>query len=277
MSEPSASDVHVIPSDVLPNLRDPGGWPTMDGGSLRRRVIYRSAAPTSPAIATDTEIEALGITTVIDLRTVFESTKEPDQLPAGARLVSLDVLGGGTDSAATLPARLAGGPGTQTTHATTKAAGAEKSCDADAVMQATYRDLVSSASSLAGFSELVRVILEADGTPVLYHCTAGKDRTGWATAVLMTAAGVAPDAVRAEYLAVNPAVLTLFAGPLAEATASGIDPAVVRALISVDASYLDAAFDQVDTVFGGFDAYLRDGLGLDAADQRALRELLTHD
>jgi len=275
MTERPVSDDHAIPSDVLPNLRDPGGWPTTDGRSVRRRVIYRSAAPTSPAIVTDAGIEALGITTVIDLRTGYEAAARPDQLPAGARLLSLDVLGGDTDSAATVPAKLAAGAGAQAARDTTEAARADELGDADAIMRGTYRDLVSSAPSLSGFSGLVRTILEADGAPVLYHCTAGKDRTGWATAVLMTAAGATPDAVRAEYLAVNPAVLDLFAGAVAQAQASGVDPEVVRALVSVDASYLAAAFDQVDTVFGGFDAYLREGLGLDPADQRALRDLLT--
>ncbi len=264
------TDPHVIDSPALPNLRDPGDWPTADGGRLRRGIVYRSAAPSAPAVATDPAVAALGLTAVIDMRTAYEAGKDPDRLPAGARLVTLDVLGGDATSAAAAPARLeqsvAGG--------SEAFAGALAQLDTDVMMRSTYRSLVSSESALEGYARFVRTVLDADGAPVLYHCTAGKDRTGWATALLMTAVGATPDAVRQEYLAVRPAVTALYAPMLDQVRAAGIDPAPLRGLVDVDPSYLAAAFDQVDTEFGGFPGYLRDGLGLDGADLAALRGLL---
>lgn len=261
---------HEIPSAHLPNLRDVGGWPTTSGASLRPGTLLRSAALSDPGVATDPVVGALGLDVVVDMRTAAEAGRRPDHLPRGARLVQVDILASTVGSFASLagavPAAVAEG------RVSPDAFLAD--LDARAVMGRTYQQFVTEPSARAGFAEVARTVLRAAGRPALLHCTAGKDRTGWAVAVLMTTVGATRDAVFEEYLAVSPAVRALFAPDLERAAAVGLDAERLRPLLDVDSSYLQAAFDRVDTDFGGFDGYLHAGLGLEDGELGALRAAL---
>jgi protein-tyrosine phosphatase len=104
---------------------------------------------------------------------------------------------------------------------------------------------------------------------VVYHCSAGKDRTGWATAVLLTALGASRETVMADYLASNGYLVeknkAMFSA-MPAATAAKLQP-----VFTVRAAYLQAAFDEVDRRYGSFDHYLGEGLGLDDAALARLR------
>lgn len=260
---------HEIHSPHLPNLRDVGGWPTLGGGSLSRGVLFRSAALSDPGAATDPVVGSLGLAAVVDMRTPAEARRRPDHLPEGARLVQVDILAHTVGSAAALPAALTDGSVSPDEFLAR--------LDARALMRRTYRQFVTEPGAREGFAEVARTVLDAGGRPVLVHCTAGKDRTGWAVAVLMTAAGATPPAVREEYLSVSPAVRALFARDLDRATEEGLDADRLRPLLDVEADYLQAALDQVDAEFGGPEGYLREGLGLDASELSGLRAVLVRD
>ena len=123
------------------------------------------------------------------------------------------------------------------------------------------------------FRQFVDTVLEADGAPVLWHCTAGKDRTGFAAAVLLRILGVPQDIIMQDYLASSaPALesrskellmLRLFEG---EETADKI-----AVMLGVEPAWLEAAFEQIDTTWGSFDNYVAEGLQLSAADVQRLR------
>lgn len=100
--------------------------------------------------------------------------------------------------------------------------------------------------------------------PQLFHCTAGKDRTGWAAALLQTLAGVPRETIMADYLLTN-----TYSAEYIDATVATIAAAtdadkgeVIRLLLSVDASYLGAAFEQVEHHYGTVENYLTTGLDL---------------
>lgn len=106
---------------------------------------------------------------------------------------------------------------------------------------------------------MLRDIIDTTDGAVLFHCTAGKDRSGWTTAVLLTVLGVDRATVTEDYLLSNQF-----------RNASPDDQ-----LNGVRQSWLDAAFDQVNRTYGDFDTYVRDGLKLTDADVAALKaELL---
>ncbi|MCW3841729.1 tyrosine-protein phosphatase, partial [Micromonospora yasonensis] len=119
----------------------------------------------------------------------------------------------------------------------------------------------------------VRLAAEAGNLPLLFHCSAGKDRTGWLSVVLLTALGVDEAAIRADYLRHNELTESLREVLLAAMTRQqpDLDPAIARPLLEVRPDYLDAAYDQVRRVYGSFGAYLRDGLGVTDATVAALR------
>ncbi|MCG2797391.1 MAG: tyrosine-protein phosphatase [Cellulomonas sp.] len=260
------ADPFVVSASAVFNLRDLGGRPAADGPVPRGRV-FRSGELADPRAAQDPAIVALGLHTVVDLRTSHEVHERPDHVPAGVRYLHLDVLADMPPQAAADQARLMTDP-----HAFTQSYGG---FDPVAQMQGTYRDLVVGGSARTGYAAFVRAVLAAEGAPVLVHCTAGKDRTGWATTLLLLAAGVDDAQVRTEYLAVNPAVRQAFAPILERYVANGGAAEVLAPMLEVRPEYLAAAFEQVELEFGGFTGYLRDGLGLDDDEVRDLRALLT--
>ncbi|WP_240465641.1 tyrosine-protein phosphatase [Cellulomonas iranensis] len=259
-------DPHVVASDVLANLRDVGGRRTADGRTVRRGVALRSAELRAQAIAADPAIAALGVRTVVDLRTAAERAAAPDVLPAGARGVHADVLTQDPQAPAADLTEVMAHP--------QRLEQALAALDPAARMRETYVDLVVGDAARAGWATLLRHVLDPAAGPVLYHCTAGKDRTGWATTVLLLAAGVDLDGVRAEYLAVNPTVRAMY-GPLLHRFAdAGGDPALLVPLLEVRAEYLDTALDAMADRFGSVDGYLTHGLGLADDEVTALRAAL---
>ncbi|MBU6498192.1 MAG: tyrosine-protein phosphatase, partial [Rhodospirillales bacterium] len=111
-------------------------------------------------------------------------------------------------------------------------------------------------------------LLLGGGTPLLFHCTAGKDRTGFGAALILTALGVERSAIEADYLATN----TLWRGD--SRIAAKLPPAVAAVLMRVQPDFLAAAFAAIDAAHGGLEAYLEQRIGLDAGRRRALRAQL---
>ena len=110
----------------------------------------------------------------------------------------------------------------------------------------------------------------------LYHCSAGKDRTGWTSALLQSIAGVAPATIMNDYLATNQYEAGQIAAELAAIRAAKGDAAaaIVAPTLGVQSSFLQAALDQVVASYGSMDAYLTQGLGLSQADIYVLRAKL---
>ncbi|MEV6973065.1 tyrosine-protein phosphatase [Kitasatospora sp. NPDC093806] len=233
-----------------PNFRDAGGYRTADGHWVRMGVVYRSgdlSKLTEPDLA---KLRRLGIRTVFDLRTPAERKAAPDRLPAGATAVDANVLGTADTGAFNV---------------TTPQAAVQAMIDGE-------RTMVSADSARGAYRAVLTSLVERDDENVLFHCTAGKDRTGWASAALLTALGVPRETVEADYLASN----TYRAAEIA-ATLAQLPPAyqaVYKPLLDVRPEYLNAGFDEVQRTFGSFDAYLASGLGLDRRDLRDLRSQL---
>jgi protein-tyrosine phosphatase len=133
-------------------------------------------------------------------------------------------------------------------------------------MQDTYRGFVR--RSTDRFAEFFGHLLESN-EPTVFHCTAGKDRTGFAAALMLHALDVPPDEVMRDYLLTNER--------LKPGTGWQLPPHVAAVLLRVQPEFLDAAFQAIDQDFGGVDAYLREGLGLGPAQRRRLRELYVLD
>jgi protein-tyrosine phosphatase len=102
----------------------------------------------------------------------------------------------------------------------------------------------------------------------LFHCSAGKDRTGFGAALLLTALGVGWDDVLADYLATN----RLWQREIARNFE--LPPPVKDVLLSAHESLLTAAFDAIRGAYGSVDAYLEQAIGLDTAARAALADRL---
>jgi protein-tyrosine phosphatase len=145
-------------------------------------------------------------------------------------------------------------------------------------MLAIYRWVVTDPGARAGFGAAVRAIAEADGEPLLFHCSAGKDRTGWLSAVVLDLLGVDRDTVVADYLATNDYSRATNMAILDAMRARGrvAHPEVLLPLFEARPEYLAAAYGEVDRAYGGMAGYVRDGLGVADEMVDGLRERLLY-
>ncbi len=229
-----------------PNFRDLGGHRTPTGDTVRRHRLLRSdhLAALTPDDAA--RMATLNIRRIFDLRGIAERETAVCALD-GVTVHSLaieptivQVLSDLTDAG----------------HKLTRA-------EVVGHMQDTYRGFVR--QNTHRFASLFGHLLESDG-PLVFHCTAGKDRTGFAAAMILLALGVPPDDVMRDYLLTNERLK-----PKSEW--KGLAPEVASVLYRVQPEFLDAAFEAVDQQYGGVEAYFREGLGLGQAERARLREL----
>lgn len=211
-------------------------------------------------------LERLGLRTVYDLRTLAERTAEPDARIPSVTEVVLDVL---ADAAAALPANLVT---IFTDPAQVAKAGKYlEDGEALALISGTYRELITLPSATTSYRRFFRGLLGEDDTPALFHCTTGKDRTGWAAASFLSLMGVSRDDVFRDYLLTNEQLLPALKPVFDAFAAAGGNPDDLRPVLGVERKYLEAAFDEVEQRFGGIDSYFADGLGIGSDEQDGLR------
>lgn len=230
----------VVPLEGATNLRDLGGYQTTDGRRVARGKIYRSAALHT---LTDTDLATLlrlGVRVVCDFRGEAEQAHAPSRLPASAQHHSLAIQ-------PTIGASLRD-----------LAENAEATGDhASAVLQAAY------ATYPLDWAHRYRAMFDlllAEQTPLLFHCTAGKDRTGVLIALLLKAIGVADEVIAADYersdvfaknLKLRGGIETQFE----EAFGFRPNQALIDAMIGVDVALLHAALDALVAQWGSIEGY----------------------
>lgn len=137
-----------------------------------------------------------------------------------------------------------------------------------------YHDFVRLESARAAYGRLFTGIADEVNRPALYHCSTGKDRTGWATAALLLLLDVPYEFVMKDFLR-----SAIYLRPLVEPmtdvfAARGGDPELLQPFLGIVPHYLDAARDEVSRSFGTIEGYFAMGLNVDAAIQQVLREAL---
>ncbi|MET9321305.1 tyrosine-protein phosphatase [Streptomyces sp. NPDC003038] len=260
--------IRQIPLQGAVNVRDLGGYRTWTGGRVRQGLVYRSDALSRLTAADITTVSALGLTKVVDFRIPMELQYEgPDRLPAGltptARPVSdLGLFG-------TLVTVISSGdPARQE-----QILGGGR---AEAYMRDIYRTFVTSPENRARFAATLREIADAGQGPVLYHCTSGKDRTGWMSYVLLRALAVPQETAEGDYLASNTFRAAYDAQVRAALKQSGRmqNPDLLIPLQEVRQDYLDSATAQMEADYGSLYGYLTEGLGLDLRTLAKLQDQL---
>ncbi|MGW1819055.1 tyrosine-protein phosphatase [Streptomyces sp. NPDC002125] len=257
----------AVPAATVVNLRDLGGIALGRDHRLRQGVLLRSGQLSDFDADHDMAVAALGIRTVVDLRTAEERQWAPDRLPPGARLFVADVLG---DNPGVAPARLRALLNDPDGAASLLGGGR-----AEEMFAQTYRKMVLSPGAAAAYRAFLDTAADPRARPLLFHCATGKDRTGWAAALLLMTAGASRDVVREEFLAVNRAVRAAFGPALRRFLDEGGDPDIASAVIDARPRYLEAALDAMDERWGGLDGYLSKALRLPPAVAERLREDLT--
>jgi protein-tyrosine phosphatase len=256
----TAQHTRVLPLQGGQNFRDLGGYRTADGRTVRWGVLYRSGSMHFLTPADYTYLEKLGIRTVCDFRSTEERQSEPAHWPTGKapRVFADDYA----------MAELIGGIGFNPGRMQT----AE---DARKTMATTYPQMLVrfNGQYRRMFGELL-----AGRVPLAFNCSAGKDRTGIAAALILTALGVPHDTVVEDYLLTNRyfdprKVVHSAAAPSADW--AKLPPDVLRAYMAADRAYIEAALRVIEGHRGGATGYFHDEMGLTNADLAKLRATYT--
>jgi protein-tyrosine phosphatase len=242
----------AIPLENASNLRDLGGWPTHDGRRVRFGLVYRAPALIGLSPTDMRSIAALGLRTTCDFRGVKESAANPVVLDGAA--VQL------------LPIEPSVGAGLRDILRTGQASGHVSPEDMLELLREAY--VAYALTSFPRYRQVFALLAADENLPLLMHCSAGKDRTGFGAALLLTALGVDWPHVLQDYLATNTHWKREIAGFF------DLPAPVKNALLSVHEPLLVAAFDAAREKFGGMDAYLAEAIGLDATARTRLADRL---
>lgn len=247
------------------NFRSLKGLPCVDGRHIAGHTLLRSDQLDLLVEEDWTLLQSLGVKAVCDLRSAGERARHPNHLPlSGMRQIAMEVISD-VRGDPTLAAALTEQP---------NARGAVQ------LMLEVYRRLPA---SLAPHLPMLLALLQEDAASVLVHCAAGKDRTGFAVAVLLHALGVTPEAILADYLLSarpqcvnNPLRRAMVADIVSRmtgvVTGSAMVESMVDAIMDVRPAYLQTALEAVNADYGSMDGYILRNTGLDARDLAGLRQ-----
>ena len=252
---PQSSEEHALPIAIAlenaSNLRDLGGYRAGDR-RIRRGLVFRAPALVELSKADKKIIAALGLRTICDFRGTRERARSPVDIPQTENI--------------SLPIEPSVGGSLAEILRTGEDTGDISPDEMMALLRRAYQ--AYAIQSAPQYRALFEAILDRDRLPLLLHCSAGKDRTGFGSALLLSALGVAWDDVMADYLATN----RLWKRETAREF--DLHPVVKEALLGAHGEMLEAAFGAIRDSFGSLDAYLESEIGLDAPARERLASIL---
>ncbi len=249
-----------VPLEGNLNLRDLGGYLSTHGGHVRRGCLFRSDELHTLTDADLEVVAALGVRVVFDLRNDRERVDRPSRLPPGVEV----------HERTSPPTRASGG----LTFERRLVEGRLPERDDDE-FAAGYVDMLTRLAP--ELTRIVNLAIAARERPLLFHCVAGKDRTGITAAILLGILGVPGDTILDDYeLTTHYTSDARLAAVVDLLDERGVDHDRVRPFFEARRRVLEIALDHLHTTWGGFDQYAVDALGV-AADvpDRLRRALLT--
>lgn len=256
-----------IKNDKIPNLRDLGGMEGADGKRIKEGLLIRSEQLFNASEKDLALLADLPLRKVFDFRNPKEAGEKPDPVIAGCENVGLSIIDEST-LVSWEKDKSASGQMEMEAAKNDPEAGERGMCE-------VYRNFVRIPYSRDQYSRFLREILDTEEGAVLWHCTLGKDRCGWGSVLVQAMLGVSQEAILEDYLYTNECLKDEIAGmmamlqKMAEKTKLGNSG---RALVEAREVYLQAAFDEIESLYGSMEAYLEKGLGVDETMKAAFRE-----
>ena len=249
------SSLYVAPRGIklegANNFRDMGGYPTKDGKQVKWGKIYRSADISK---LTDADLEvfsALNIKMVCDLRGDKEVELAPDRLPAGTERIHLPA---GSENV--------GGASSFTKYMKSPES-------ADSLLKSFYQRTDHLGKKYKPmFDQLL--VLKPDHA-LMFHCSAGKDRTGVGAALILYALGVEEESIYEDYEATNEFRKEFNGEYIKKLTEQGLSESAAKSMMAAKPEYLKAAFDAITEKYGSVDKFLEKEMGLTADKRSALQ------
>jgi protein-tyrosine phosphatase len=244
------------------NFRDLGGYASADGRRVRWGRLFRSDDLAGLSAEDLAQLRRLGLRLVCDLRSQKERAAEPNRGVGDLEQLALPVAEQGVAPHFVRNEILSGG---------IAALAMER------VMLQAYRDFATEHTQV--WATLLRRLADPAALPGLVHCSVGKDRTGFAAALVLLALGVPRETVFADYLLSNHYLESWRRSLLRWVPIASLfraEPADLAPILEARPEYLEAALEAIDERHGSFERYLSEALGLDAALRAALEANLLH-
>ncbi|MGI5164103.1 tyrosine-protein phosphatase [Spirillospora sp. CA-253888] len=251
------------------NFRDLGGHRTRSGARVRSGKVYRADALNKFTDADKAALARLGVRRVVDFRTPVEVGADgPDRLPAGLSATARPVDDTGMFVAVNSAI------GSKDPVRQEQVLGGDRAAE---LLRGVYRGFVTDPRSRAAFGATLREMAGRRTTPLVFHCTSGKDRTGWTAYLLLRVLGVDHRTAERDFLLSNAYRAEADAKVREQLKAAGYmrDPRLLVPVQEVRTDYLGAALEQVRRHYGSLDRYIRVGLGVDGRTAAELRHRLT--
>lgn len=248
--------------EKLVNFRDLGGIPGAGGKTVAPRRLLRSGEPVNlPRRESDALAGAYHLANVIDLRSQRETQQHPDDAIPGAQYHHIDILRDAAGDA----------PDEENLQKVMQRPGAM-----DEFMLRVYRQMITDAAARAGFAQAVGLVLAQNRGATLFHCYAGKDRTGLLAAILLTLLGARREDIFEDYLKTNIQRKAANQKLLVNLGRQGVPQPQLEMLktgLEVKENYLAHAYAVAGKEYGSFAAYIEKGLGIAAVQKEALRAM----
>jgi len=263
-------EINKIPLEGVFNTRDLGGFITADGRAVKPHRLIRSGE-----LFTLTEgdkkilVDEYELKTIVDFRTMQEIKDKPDPELEGVTAIHNPILNEASmgitreekqklDLIEMLAKML------------------EKGISGEKYLADLYTTIAIKNFSKAQYKNFFEILLNQETGAVLWHCSAGKDRVGTGTALLLTALGVPRDIIIQDYLMTNIFGQHTLEQVVKEVSAKYDNPEIidsVRAMFGVRESYILSVFNAIDERYGSIDNYLRDEMGLNDEKLAKLRDM----
>ena len=256
LSENLREDTRKLPFTGAHNFRDLGGYKTSDGKTVKWGKVYRSDNLHSLTDEDLKYMERLNIKSVVDFRSDEERNEEPDRLTPDMTPILLPIKFEPEGVTENLMRDLTFG-------------------DLDSSNLLRDFNIILVKEFTEEYREFFRHIVDNGGEPFVLHCTAGKDRAGFGSAMILTVLGVPREKIIEDYLLTNTYVSDHVDRKLLETelkTFFRADSDNLRKINLVEERYIQAAFDTIDSHWGGMDQYISEGLNLTEEDINKIKD-----
>jgi protein-tyrosine phosphatase len=226
-----------------PNFRDLGGFPTTDGRKIKTGLLFRSGDLHSWTDEDLVKLEELKIATIIDFRSDREREYRPDNVISSVKSIMNLVI-----------------PDLSREQAT-EYLSANNARGLETLLIDVYRTMVN--DNQKEYKEFFNILANTSHLPILFHCAAGKDRTGLASLFLLTALGVDMKYILEDYYSTNIHNLEYSNKIIGKFYEMGFNGELMRPMLEVREEYLNAALDEIDLKYGGLNTFLTETLNAD--------------
>lgn len=239
------------------NTRELGGYKTADGKSVKWGVLFRSDKLSDISLEDQKYLKNLGIQRIVDFRSKAEKTEDPDKIPDGVAYIEMPIEVDGA-MRTKIEAILKG----------------EINRNVKDFLIEANEEFIKNYSHI--YSKFLKDLAK-EQKPTMFHCTAGKDRAGFAAAITLIAIGVSKEDAINDYMKTNEYTAKRIDEMISKIELMSLyqtDGELLRPLLGVEREYLEAAFKAAENEYGSIENYIRSGLNISEKEIQQLRSFL---